>query len=388
MKRLKILLLNTQMEAAGAQKAMLILARNLKARGHQVQVVTMYDKANYVAFFSRQYGVQIIDLQMKKVGERNPFIQIFYLVKGLWLLYRLIHDEQYDLVQTFTHYSNIIGPLVARIAGTRICITSQRNTLKGLPTLLLWLDRTITNSSLVATMVCVSEGTRQFCINRQGIRPEKLITIHNSIDTYHFAPMSRDKVAIIKRELGIPNTAKIVLTVARLHPQKGHKFLLQAIPGVIRKHPQTYFLFVGEGELRNELEKEVYKEGLHDVVRFLGVRQDIPELLNAGDLFVLPSLWEGLPNAILEAMAVGIPVIATKVDGSPEVVQDGKTGILVEAGDPKALENAIVYLLDNDQLRQRMGCEARKWVIENFSEEKNVTSFLKLYTQLLEAMNR
>ena len=381
--KLKILLLNTQMEAAGAQKAMLVLARGLQALGHKAQVVTMYDKADYVARFRQEYGVDIVDLRMKRPGRQNPLVKLADVVTGLWRLYRLMRRERFDVVQTFSHYSNLVGPVMAWLAGVRVRVSSQRMSLKGAPPWLLRLDRLVTNSSLVGAMVAVSEGTRRFAIEQQGIDPKKLITIHNSIDVQRFAPVSAEKIESLRAALKLPLDALVVLTVARLHPQKGHHFLLQAVPIILQSYPQVRFLFVGEGDLRQELETTTQHSGLQDVVYFLGVRQDIAELLSLSDIFVLPSLWEGLPNSVLEAMAAETPVVATNVDGCPEVVYDGETGILVPPKNVQALAQAILSLLGNPVQRRQLGMAARTRAVREFSEEKNISTFLNLYTQLL-----
>jgi glycosyltransferase involved in cell wall biosynthesis len=385
MKKLKILLLITQMEAAGAQKAVLILARGLQRRGHVVTVVTMYDKRDYVSLFRQKYGVEIIDLEMKAPRHASLPQEVMYVIRGLARLWRLMRKRQFDVVQTFSHYSNIIGPVVAYLAGVRVRVSSQRMSLKGRSTWLLWLDRWIANSFLVEKMVSVSEGTRRFCIEVQGIKPEKLITIHNSIDLNRFSPTAIDETSIqhLRSSLGLSVHSRVVITVARLHPQKGHRFLIEAIPAVMEEFPDTHFLFVGEGELQQDLLNHVKQLELESHVHFLGARQDIPELLALSDLFVLPSLWEGLPNAVLEAMAMGTPVIATAVDGCPEVIHNGKTGLLVPPGDSDALSQAICSLLGNAELRQALACAAQHWVVENCSEEKNISAFEQLYAQLV-----
>lgn len=384
-RNLRILLLNTQMEAAGAQKAMLTLARGLQLRGHAIIVVTMYDKADYVPLFRQKYGVNLIDLRMKSPTHTSIFKKAVRALKGLGQLWQLIRREQFDVVQTFSHYSNIVGPAVAYLAGARVRVSSQRMSLKGSPPWLLWLDRWVANSFLVDKMVSVSEGTRQFSIDVQGIKPEKLITIHNSIDLDRFSPLAIRTTSAppLRQVLEAPLNAPVVTVVARLHAQKGHRFLIAAMPAIHEKFPDTHFLFVGEGELRQDLVNQVTQLGLEKTVHFLGMRQDIPELLALSDVFVLPSLWEGLPNSVLEAMAMGTPVIATNVDGCPEVIRNGETGLLVPPEDPEALAQAICRLLGDPDMRQTLAQAAQHWVIANFSEEKNISAFEQLYMQLI-----
>jgi len=385
MSKLKILLLNTQMEAAGAQKAMLTLARGLQQRGHAVTVVTMYDKADYVPLFKQKYGVNIIDLGMKSPTDTSTFQKTVCTLKGLGQLWQLIRRERFDVVQTFTHYSNIIGPIIAWLAGIKIRISSQRNSLVKYPPWFLWLDRVIANSFLVQRMIAVSEDTRKFSISEQGIAASKLVTIYNSVNTERFQSVElslEDKDALRYTLSGAHNT-KIVLTIAKLHPQKGHRYLIQSIPGILKEFSEVHFLFAGEGELCQELTLMTQQLGVVDVVSFLGVRQDIPQLLSVSDIFVLPSLWEGMPNAVLEAMAVGTPVITTNVGGCPEIIRDGETGILIPSENSDALAQAIIRLLGDAPLRQQLSQAAQHWVVEHFSEEKNISAFEQLYQSLI-----
>ena len=381
---MNILLLNTQMEPAGAQKALLELARGLQSRGHSVTIATMYDKANYIPVFQERYGLDIINLQMKQPGERNPLAKALRLVRGIWRLYRLMRQHKIQIVQTFSHYSNILGPVIAWLARVPVRLSSQRMSLKGSPGWLLQLDRRVANSSLICKMVSVSQGTRRFSIQEQGIKAEKIITIHNGIDLDRFSPaVSPDILNGLRQELGLTDIHPIIITVARLHPQKGHRFLVEIIPQILNVAPQAQFLFVGEGGLQSELQTLVSQAGLDDTVHFLGVRQDIPKLLALSDLFVLPSLWEGLPNSVLEAMAVGVPVVATNVDGCPEVILDGETGILVPPSDPGALAKAICRLLQNEALRASMTGAARARVASVFSQDANISAYVDLYQNLV-----
>lgn len=381
---MKILLLNTQMEAAGAQKALLSLARGLEDRRNQITVVTMYDKGGFVSKFNQRYSLDIVDLQMKRPGVANPIQKLGFALGGLVRLYRLMKSERFDVVQTFSHYSNIIGPLLAWLAGVPIRVSSQRMSLRGAPRWLLLLDRLVANSALVHKMTAVSEGTRQFALKEQKINPDKVVTIYNGVNVHRYnLNLSSVQAAQLRRSIGIEEGAPVVITVARLHPQKGHKYLLEAIPNVRLAIPDVHFLFVGAGELEGDLRAQIQEMGLDECVHLLGVRQDIPELLSLSDLFVLPSLWEGLPNAVLEAMAAELPVVATDVDGSPELVVHGKTGLLVPPSNSQTLTSAIIELLCDRNLLVEMGEAAKKRAAEYFSVEKNITDYLELYDYLL-----
>jgi glycosyltransferase involved in cell wall biosynthesis len=171
---------------------------------------------------------------------------------------------------------------------------------------------------------------------------------------------------------------KIVFTAARLHAQKGHRFLLQAATLV----PDAMFVLAGDGPDRDELEMQAQRLGLGDRVLFLGYRQDIADLLATCDVFVLPSLYEGLPLSILEAMAAGRPVICSAIGGSNEAVSNGDTGLLVQPGNPTELARAINMMLSNPDLGQRFAAAAKARVMKDFSATRMAESNMHIYEEL------
>ena len=180
----------------------------------------------------------------------------------------------------------------------------------------------------------------------------------------------------------------MVGSLGRLHPQKGFSDLLTAFAQVRQRIPSVRLFVAGDGELRDDLEAQARSLGMAAVVTFAGVRADVSEVLAALDVFVLPSLWEGMPNAVLEAMASGLPVVATAVGGTPEVVVDGVTGLLVPPQDPGALAQAIGHLLRDPDLRRRMGRAGRRRVEEHFDVRETVRQVESLYETLLREKGR
>jgi glycosyltransferase involved in cell wall biosynthesis len=167
-----------------------------------------------------------------------------------------------------------------------------------------------------------------------------------------------------------------------LEDQKGHTHLLAALPEVCREVPDLVVLLVGEGRRQEDLQRQVQALGLQETVRFLGTRRDLPEIYRALDLFVQPSLWEGLPLALLKAMGAGLPVVATRVSGSMEAIVDGINGRLVAAGDPQALARAILDLARHPEVRQRLADAARRTVAKGYSLEAMVRQLEALYLDL------
>lgn len=360
---------------------MLVLAQGLQQRGHTIFVVTMYDKESYVPLFSEQVGIPIIDLRMKPPG--NTLVKAWAFLSGLKRLYDIMRQNDIEVFQTFTHYSNMIGPFIGWLARVPVRVSSQRGTLQGVPAVFRLLDRIVANSALVQTMTTVSEGMRHFCIEVQKINPNKVLVIPNSIEVEKYdlevCPHQRKQFL---QELGIEQSSWIATTVARLHPVKGHAYLLKAIPRILERVPGVHFLFVGEGPLYEQIKKEVHEMMLDDFVHLLSVRQDIPMILACSDLFVLPSLSEGMPNVALEAMAAGLPVVATAVGGIPEIIEDGESGLLVAPADPQALTVAITRILTNPPQLKKMGSTARESIINKFPTHANISAYEELYKGL------
>jgi glycosyltransferase involved in cell wall biosynthesis len=226
--------------------------------------------------------------------------------------------------------------------------------------------------------IAVSEANARYLAEEKGLPRKKIIVIRNGCDLGRFDPSHRPPAGL-KASLGFQADDPVLVVAARLEPQKGHRVLLQALQGVLREFPQTRLVCLGEGCLRDELESQMCSLGLKDSVRFLGYQSSVVDWLVLSDFTVLPSRWEGLPLTALESLAAGRPVVATAVDGTPEVVIDGKTGLTVPPNDSERLAGAICRLLREPGLRERMGEAGRKWVREHFNEERQVRLTQELY---------
>jgi glycosyltransferase involved in cell wall biosynthesis len=212
---------------------------------------------------------------------------------------------------------------------------------------------------------------------RLAIPPEKIRVVHNAVPAPAAAGREPNFEPVLSR---VATGVKVVLTPARLHAQKGHKFLLEAALLV----PDALFVFAGDGPERTSLEELSARLGLKDRVRFLGHRDDMPALLARCDVCVLPSLSEGLPLAVLEAMAVAKPVIASAVGGVPEAVADGQTGFLVPPADPQALAAAIRCVLSNAALARQVAVAGQTRVLHDFSVGIMVPRITAIYEEILE----
>ncbi len=228
------------------------------------------------------------------------------------------------LLQCFLFHANILGRMAAWRAGVPrvVCGVRVAERRSRVP---LWLDRL--SQGFVDHNVCVSQAVAEFSIHQAGLKASKISVIPNAVDFDRFA----NAVAVDRSKLGL-SAAPLALFVGRLDPQKAPFNLLEAFGNLLLRHPDWQLLFVGDGSLKASMDEWVAHRGLGHRIRIAGWRPDVPELLKAADLLVLPSLWEGMPNIVLEAMAAGLPVVVSRVEGTDELIRDGETGLLVTPG--------------------------------------------------------
>ena len=207
--------------------------------------------------------------------------------------------------------------------------------------------------------------------------PGRVVTIPNGVDTELYGqPIDR---AAVRERVGLPGDARVLIVVAKLMKQKGHEFLLRALPSLFERFPDLHVLLVGDGPLRSRLTDDIAQLPGAARVHLAGNRRDVGDLLAASDLFVLPSLWEGLPMALLEAMATGLPAVVTDVSGSGQVVVDGESGLVVPPGDVERLCAAIGLMLDDPDRAKRMGIAGRRRVDRFFSARVQAARHAALY---------
>jgi glycosyltransferase involved in cell wall biosynthesis len=235
----------------------------------------------------------------------------------------------------------------------------------------------------MSTMVAVSDDLRQFLVQRVGIVRKRVRVIYNGVDVS--APSDLVQRTRVRSELELGQWETIIGAVGSLYSVKGHVYLIHALPSILKEYPKTLLLIVGRGELENELKAEVVKLNLQDHVRFLGFRNDTHTLLSLMDIFVMPSLSEGLSMAILEAMAAGLPIVATNVGGNPEIVLDGETGFLVPPENSHILAARVVDLLQDRRRARDFGDSGKRRVAERFSLSMMVDAYQNCYESAIGA---
>lgn len=290
----------------------------------------------------------------------------------------LLKDEHVDLIHSHEFDANVQGtavatylgiPLVATVHGKHYFWEKLRRRLAY-----RWVSRR-------ATMVAVSEDLKRFIVERVGIDSDRITVLYNGVNVPP-APEPAD-IEACRREMNLPDSDCVIGVVGNLYPVKGHQYLIDAIPAVLEKYPETSFVFAGRGQLESDLKQQVNRLGLDKRVHFLGLRQDIPRILALLDVFVLPSLSEGLSMAILEAMMAGKPVVATRVGGNPEIVLDRETGFLVPPKDSHALAESLIALLKDRHLAIQLGEKGKRRAEHQFSLQTMVNAYESLYEEHL-----
>jgi glycosyltransferase involved in cell wall biosynthesis len=296
-------------------------------------------------------------------------------------LVALIRRERIALVHTHLYHANLYGRLAALRADVPV-IATVHNTYTRTKLHRRLLNRAL--AKVTARVVAVSDDIRQDLLRHDGIPEDKIATIHNGIDLSRVhSTLSRTQA---RERLGLPEDVFVLGCVARLEEQKGHIYLLQALALLIREAPfmaaRLRVLLVGEGRLRGALEKEAAALRLDAMVSFLGTRRDVADILRALDGYVMPSLWEGLSLALLEAMASGLPVIASDVGGVSQVLAGATYAIRVPAREHEALATAIRSLFEEpSERRAKRGAEARQRVRAEFSVQSMVSKVSTLYRE-------
>ena len=323
--------------------------------------------------------------EVEKLAVPRPEFRIgpLYSPKTVWQGIRLalyVRRNHIQIVHSFGFYANVFTVPIARLAGARIVVASIRETTDLLTPIERRLQKLVCR---FADCVLVNAGIIQQNLIEQGYDPNRIGVIRNGITLSRFTRTERG--IALRRELGLPESARLVGVFSRLNPMKGVQYFLEAAVTLAEKFPDVCFLVVGDGGSKPELEDQARRLGLGSRIVFTGFRSDVPELLSLATISVLPSLSEGTSNTLLEAMAAGIPVIATRVGGNPEVVEDGVTGLLVPPRDSAAIAAAAGRLLEDRALAARLGSAGSRRVSELFSIEGSVHQTEDLYQHLVEA---
>ena len=327
-------------------------------------------------------GINVFTIPL--IGELSPARDL----KTIKSIMSLLKYNKIDILHAHSSKAALVGRVAARLAGTPAVFFTAHNSVfyEEWPgwkkNVLAAIERFL--AGYTNKIITVSGVLRKELLERERITPGKVITIYNGIEPAPYTT-AQPRNEVLK-SLGLDPEKKVVGTVARLAPQKGVLYFVKAA-AILCREPGINFLVVGDGPLREELEAEAAKLGLGERIIFAGHRRDVDKILTCLDVLVLPSVTEGLPLIILEAMAAACPVVATSVGGVPEAVEDGKTGLLVPAMDERALAGAVKKLLANPDAARDMGLAGRRRVQGCFSVSEMVRKTELLYLEAFGGMN-
>lgn len=297
-------------------------------------------------------------------------------------LYRLMRTHHIHVLRTHKYRANLYGRPAARLARVPVVIASEHNIYRDREKR---LRRKLLNkflSGITDKVVAVSEAIKSDIARYDKVNQSKLLIIRNGVNIDKFT--AKGAFANVRKELGIRDETTLIGFIGRLVQNKGLEYLLEAFSRVKKECVDSTVMIVGYGSLMEELKKSAQRKGIGNDVLFTGQRRDIPAVLSAIDIFAMSSVKEGLPNALLEALAMGKPVVATAVGGIPEIVENGVTGLVVRPADPGALEEAILRLINDKSLANRLGAEAQDFIIQNHSIETTVQKWQSLYQSILQ----
>lgn len=358
-RKLKVLYLDTEYVWRGGQDQLFGLMREMARRRHDIWLAA--PQHSPLRLKAREASLPTIPFSQRL--EVSPV--------AVLKLFRILKDSSFDVLHLNTPRAILAGAVAARLEGRTLIVSSRRVNFPLRSKLSAWKY-----NWLVDQVITVSDSINNTLV-AEGVRPEIVTTVYEGVDMDWFDSINRARIPV-----GSPGP--IVGTVAHLSSEKGHKILIQAVELLKNRFPKARFLIVGDGILEAELREVVSGSGLSDRIFFTGFRSDSEALMKSFDIFCLPSLSEGLSSAILAAMAVGLPVVASRVGGIPELVEDGTTGMLVSPGDAVELAAKLGLLIEDRGLRLKMGKAGRKRVEEEFTSQRKLAQTEALYFELLD----
>ncbi|MDH5405519.1 MAG: glycosyltransferase family 4 protein [Candidatus Aminicenantes bacterium] len=293
-------------------------------------------------------------------------------------LYRLFKENQVDVVHLHGNGASTFGRLAARVLGIPN-VVHEHGVQPKLPRYAIWTDRLL--APLSYKIVAVGQAVRDWVIESKKVDPSRVEVIYFGVPLENYKQATAEKMRAEKERLNIPPDYKVVGTVSRLYEQKGVRYFIDAIPLIREKYPRVKFIVAGDGPLQEELEQQARQVGVEADTIFTGFCPDMPFILSLLDIKVLPSLWEGVPFTVYEAMAMGKPIVSTNVDGLKEVLEDGRNALMVPPKKPSLLAEKILYLLENEEVARSLGERARE-DSKRYHINLTVRKFEELYRQM------
>ena len=363
---MNILFITTHLEPGGVAYYTVSLAEALKKRGHRVFVAS---NGGALTEILSNCNIKHIKLNIRTKSELSPKI-LFSLIR----LLGIVKEKNIQIIHAQTRVTQVLSFLLSKLSGIPYLSTCHgffrpRFFRKAFP---LWGKK----------VIAISEAVKSHLIEDMKIKEKDIKLIHNGIDCNEFNTIDSQRINEFKQEVGLKAGA-VVGILARLSDIKGHKYLIEAFKKVLPRIPDVQLLIVGDGRMKDELVELTENLDIQKNVFFVPSLLDIPLVLSAMDIFVMPSIQEGLGLSIMQAQAAGLAVIASSVGGISTLIEDRQTGILIPSADTEAIAKSIILLLTDKDLAVRLGQNAKRNIQESFSIEKMTSQTEKVYREVV-----
>jgi glycosyltransferase involved in cell wall biosynthesis len=377
--RYNLLYVFDNLEFGGGERVFAQIINRLSGERYKIMVACLPTGA----FIEKIEGNEV---EVKSVDMRNRFNPGVILQ-----LADLMKRENVDIVHSQGARADFFARIAAKLSGVSIVVSTVPMPVEGFDVnpikKLIYIIFNRFSERFVDRFIVVSDSLEKIMIEKHGIESQRVVKIYNGIEKDEYCIADEEiayKRSRFRKKSDLGDNVPVIGVIGRLVWQKGFEYFIEAIPDVLRRFPKAMFLIVGEGELKDELKMKSKMLKLEDKIIFTGFRNDIKDVLASVDTFVMPSLMEGLPVVLLEAMAMMKPIVATKIEGIREVLENGLTGLLVSPKDPQVLSEAIVDLLIHKDKARQMGLAARKVVEERFGVDIMVQKVEGVYEELLQ----
>jgi glycosyltransferase involved in cell wall biosynthesis len=358
------------MQVAGAE---VLVAETIHRLGSRIEpVIFCLDEVGALGERVRREGVEVLAF------GRRPGLDL----SVSWRMAKEIRRRELDVIHAHQYTPFFYSAIAGRLSGSppRLIFTEHGRHFPDVVPLRRRIANRLLFGRLADRINAVSEFSARSLRERDGFSRTRIDVIQNGVDSPRYG--GANNRAAVRARLGLERARRYIAAVARFHPVKDHRTLLRAFADVAHSKPDVDLLLVGDGPLRGELERLTHELKISDRTRFLGVRDDVADILRAADVFALTSLSEAASITLLEAMASETPVVATAVGGNPEIVRDGIDGLLVPRRDPSAIATALIRVLDDPRMARAMGLAAAERVRSQFCLERTVEQYYGLYLAL------
>ncbi len=373
-RRVRVLHLLVNFESGGTERQAVELLKRIDPDRYDVRLAVLRNRGPLYEEIEAQYP-NIPEFPLTSFYDAN-------FVRQWRRLRALLKQERIEILHAHDFYSDMLGVVAARSVGTKV-IASQRNLQQSDRRSHQLGQRFI--SAVAHRLLVNSNAIRQHLMTSWKTPSDKIVVVRNGLRDFSelsCGQWQRPTHDELCRELGIEKESKLIGAVANLRPVKGHRYLIEAAALVIRQIPNAHFVLIGEGELRDEIEARAQRLGIAKHVHLMGYRADAPKLQTAFDLSVLSSLHEGLPNSVMEAMAAGVPVVATSVGGVPELIIHDETGYLAHPADAQDLALQITTALTNERESAALAARGHHYVTTKFGMQRMINEVENLYDEL------